>query len=308
MIEPWLENLQSIAHSNIKQGRMPNALALRGDKGLGKQKLLLSLAQSLLCLSSKNGLPCGHCHSCELYIAGSHPEFRRLGQSDKAASIDDVRDLQQWLSSKPSISVAKVVYLGDLSTFSIAVANALLKSIEEPNTNSYFLAYDPRTQQLIATIQSRFQFWVVEGPNQQQCMQWLSDNKQGRSSQLPGFDLCYRLCRGAPYELLEFVRSGQQKQLQSLIEFWQANATNDIIKMLNDKSMPWAIDALILHEQSSLKSTLGNNNKAAQDKSQILMRRYQRLIEFKREFRISLGLNTEIQVLNLLQDMQELTC
>lgn len=308
MIEPWLETIQSIAHSNISQGRMPNALALRGDKGLGKHSLLLSIAQSLLCLLSENGRPCGHCHSCELYIAESHPEFRRLGSSDKAASIDDVRQLQQWLSSKPSISKAKVVYLGDLSTFSTAVANALLKSIEEPNSNCYFLAYDPRTQQLIATIQSRFQFWVVEGPSQQQCMQWLSDNKQARAIQMPGFDLCYRLCRGAPYELLEFVRSGQQKQLQSLIEAWQTNASADIIKMLNDKSMPWAIDALVLHEQSSLKSLLSSNHEAGYNKQQILLQRYQRLIEFKREFRVSLGLNTEIQVLNLLQDIQEITC
>src|SRR5215470_8383699 len=58
-------------------GRLPQALLFEGPRGVGKQRLALWLAQTLLCESSNKGAAgegCGTCQPCRLVLSLSHPD------------------------------------------------------------------------------------------------------------------------------------------------------------------------------------------------------------------------------------------
>jgi DNA polymerase-3 subunit delta' len=55
-------------------GSLPDALLLRGPKGVGKQRLALWLAQLTLCESATDEGPCDDCRSCRLVQRLEHPD------------------------------------------------------------------------------------------------------------------------------------------------------------------------------------------------------------------------------------------
>lgn len=60
----------------VATGRLPQAILLEGPWGVGKQRLALWIAQTLLC-EREGGLgePCGDCHACRLTLSLSHPDL-----------------------------------------------------------------------------------------------------------------------------------------------------------------------------------------------------------------------------------------
>lgn len=73
---PWLEPLQQQLAQSYSQHRFHHAQLFNGDKGVGKQRLVEQLADGLLCASANNLVACGHCKSCLLNQAGTHPDKR----------------------------------------------------------------------------------------------------------------------------------------------------------------------------------------------------------------------------------------
>jgi DNA polymerase III subunit delta' len=59
----------------IASGRLPQALLFDGPRGVGKQRLALWLAQTLVCeVRSGAGAACGECQQCRLVLTLSHPD------------------------------------------------------------------------------------------------------------------------------------------------------------------------------------------------------------------------------------------
>lgn len=92
----------------IRQGTLPAALLYTGPRGVGKQRLALWTAQTLLCeefVSSDTDAPCGHCQNCRFAIRLQHPDlhwfFPRPRLKDADASPDDVRaDLAEAIGER----------------------------------------------------------------------------------------------------------------------------------------------------------------------------------------------------------------
>lgn len=60
----------------VATGRLPQAILLEGPWGVGKQRLALWIAQTLLCERERGvGEPCGECHACRLTLSLSHPDL-----------------------------------------------------------------------------------------------------------------------------------------------------------------------------------------------------------------------------------------
>ena len=73
-MHPWN---QPILDSLVKRlGRLPHAILLYGPQGVGKLALAERAAQLLLCEGTAK--PCDKCNACRWYVAGNHPDFRRL--------------------------------------------------------------------------------------------------------------------------------------------------------------------------------------------------------------------------------------
>jgi len=83
------EALRARLSDAVQSGRLPQTLLFEGPKGVGKQRLALWLAQTLLCENTP--APCGACGACRQVAGLSHPDlhwFVPVELSKKGADAD----------------------------------------------------------------------------------------------------------------------------------------------------------------------------------------------------------------------------
>lgn len=143
-----------------KTERLPSAIILSGTHGIGKKLVAHELARLLLC-EQRATAPlggCGTCRQCTLYNAGTHPDIHNLAfGGDRGANVDDIRLALEKMSLKAFMGGKKVAILDDADEISIVGANVLLKSLEEPRPDTFFILIVANPTRLPSTILSRCQ-------------------------------------------------------------------------------------------------------------------------------------------------------
>ncbi|AGH80764.1 DNA polymerase III subunit delta' [Psychromonas sp. CNPT3] len=173
---PWLSPVFNELLKTYQQGRLAHGLLFTGSVGLGKYKLASQLSVYLLCSDKQANGACGHCHSCRLFSAGNHLDFYILkSENNKAIGIDEVRALINMLNERPHLGDNKVVLIKDSALLSKAAANALLKTLEEPQGNSYLILLADTHHQLMPTLLSRVLHQHIHTPNDAQLLSWLDE-------------------------------------------------------------------------------------------------------------------------------------
>jgi len=152
----------------VNQDRLPSSLLFGGAAGIGKKLVALELARQLLCLTDSadtKRVPqggCGDCQACRLIRAGNHPDLRLVECDAEGASVDQLRETLDKLSLKPFISKRKVTILNDADEISVVGANILLKSLEEPRPENFFILIATTSSRLPQTVLSRCQRWFFD--------------------------------------------------------------------------------------------------------------------------------------------------
>ena len=219
---PWLQ--QNWAHlcDYRLQNRVPQALLITGQKGLGKQQLAFQFAASLLCAKPQdNGLGCGHCDSCLLLKAQTHPDFIQIKPEEpgKAITIGQIRSLVTRLTLKPQFDAYRVVIVNPADLMNTAAANAFLKCLEEPTERTVILLITDKPARLAATIVSRCQKLAVTRPDKKIVSAWL---KQQAMQDDP--ELALGLAQGAPLLALDYAKEGALDMRNDCFKAWMAIA------------------------------------------------------------------------------------
>lgn len=209
--------------------RLPAALLIYGQKGIGKQRLARALGQSLLCVNAASpGYPCGSCDGCHLFEIGNHPDFRFLQPQKDAEdnskavqpkssgakkaspliSVDAIRDLSQLTTTSAHRGGARVIMITPAESLHSSAANALLKMLEEPGSDTNFVLTTNERNRVLPTIRSRcFQLPVKLPPNDVG-MSWLtnqtSEDEKGARS-----ETALSLASYAPFEALALIEDEQ---------------------------------------------------------------------------------------------------
>ncbi|MFA6979713.1 MAG: AAA family ATPase [Ignavibacteriaceae bacterium] len=71
--------------------------------------------------------------------------------------INSIRDIQKYLTLKPECDQKRVIIISEADLMNEAAQNALLKNLEEPPENTYFILTTTKLNQLRETIRSRCQ-------------------------------------------------------------------------------------------------------------------------------------------------------
>lgn len=196
---PWLVPLWQQLLGQLTSGRLPQGLLLSGPVGVGKLALGRLLAQRWLC-QGQQPEPCGQCQSCQLWGAGSHPDYRQLQQQESSrVGIDEVRNLQQQLATTAYLGGRRAVLIHDAAQLTDNAANALLKTLEEPPQGTLLILTVARRESLLATINSRCQHWPLPQPDNQAVQQRLAGLEPDMAAALSA------LCQHAPLTALALI-------------------------------------------------------------------------------------------------------
>lgn len=210
---PWQAGEWSHLTELIETGRLPHALLMVGGQFTGKSHLALALSRLLLCAAPVDGLNCGHCHACELSASGGHGDFRWLQPEEKSRviKIDQVRSAVQFTNQTAGFGVRKVVVLAPADSMNVNAFNALLKSLEEPATDTFLFLVCHRMHNVPATIRSRCQLLRMATPTAEVSLDWLEQLTGSRedSGRLLG------LADGQPLLAQQLYLQGGAEELQA---------------------------------------------------------------------------------------------
>lgn len=220
-MHPW--NAPILESMKGRLERLPHALLLHGPRGAGKLELAERLAQLLLCEHADAARrPCGTCDGCRWYLAGNHPDFRRLepealmrdppeseegeeGPAKRAKQpsliikVEQVRALADFLYIGSHRGKRRVALVHPAEDMNPNAANALLKGLEEPPPGAVFLLVSHRPARLLPTVRSRCVAIPVPIPPAEVARKWLAEQGAKDAERW----LAY--AGGAPLRALEYA-------------------------------------------------------------------------------------------------------
>jgi DNA polymerase-3 subunit delta' len=139
----------------IAAGRLHHATLITGPAGVGKTTLAIRLAQAINCTDPDP--PCGTCRACDLTARLVHPDVYVLdGEADKI-KIDAVREMQGLLTLRPMEAPTRIAVLLAFHKTTEQAMDALLKTLEEPPSQTKLILTADVADALLPTIRSRCQ-------------------------------------------------------------------------------------------------------------------------------------------------------
>ena len=157
----------------LASGKLHHGWILAGLRGLGKSGFADIAARKLIDPDSEFET---------MITRGSHPNLVKImrlpkdppkdgEEVDSAAelkrsiSVDQIRALQKRLTVRLDSSEKRVIIIDCADDLERSAANALLKSLEEPPANTFFLLISHSSDSLLPTIRSRCQILRFEPLN-----------------------------------------------------------------------------------------------------------------------------------------------
>lgn len=165
----------------LSQGGGPHAVLFVGAKGCGANDLARILAAGWMCLQPEDGMPCGTCLPCRTTLTGTNVDFQWVKASGRGGGIrlnkiverpgdkdDDTIPILPFLRGRPLVAKRKVVVIEEAERLFADAANALLKTLEEPETHARLILTTSAVSRVLPTVLSRCLVQTCELPTHQE--------------------------------------------------------------------------------------------------------------------------------------------
>ncbi len=229
---PWQTQLwQRLTHAE----HLPHALLASGMQGIGKRQFIWRWVAWQLCQqkNEQTQTACGQCESCQWLIAGTHPDLRILPPiineddnkkakkpSKPTIKIDDVREIQDFVHQ--GSHGLRICVFDHAETMTIASANALLKTLEEPKQNVQLILISDKPTLLLPTIKSRVQQLPLNQIEQSLACQYV-EQQLGQVSNIPQL---LALSGYAPLQAVKMAESNWYSMRSTWLKTWLALRTH----------------------------------------------------------------------------------
>jgi len=216
-------------------GQMPHALMLTANPGLGLHLFAEQVRASLLCVTPlANAHACESCRSCVARHAGSHPDDCAIHPEEGKVSIgiDLIRWAAERLSKTPQAGGFQVALIEPAHAMTVAAANALLKTLEEPARDTVLILVSEQSGKLLPTVLSRCQRLNIARPSKAQALAWLARTLPASSSAKNHVELSLAISGGAPILAAQLLESGAVQSYQRLSEALDQGVRNGHIDAL----------------------------------------------------------------------------
>lgn len=142
--------------------KLPNKILLSGEKGIGKCTLAYHLINYILSKNEENPYNSNDLqintfnHSFKLIQNNSNPNFILIdvNSEKKSIEINQIRSLISNLNKSSFNSKPRFILIDNIEFLNVNSINALLKILEEPNENTYFILIN-NNKKILSTLLSR---------------------------------------------------------------------------------------------------------------------------------------------------------
>lgn len=221
---------------------LPQTMLAVGESGSLLRLHLDALQAATLCFKpTDEGFACEQCRSCMLLAEGSHPDlWVAAPEPGKQIAIDTLRQAMEWIQYTPQVSNSRWLRIDNAEAMTVAAANAILKTLEEPPTRAHVVLHSEQASRLLPTIRSRLQRIPLPEMQMVQSMHWLQQQGVDAENSVA----LLRQLGNRPLRALELWEAGWLEQRQQ----W--------MRSLLDLSGQGVVVTLKLAEQWSKSSDL----------------------------------------------------
>jgi len=218
---PW--HVDTLTRVLAQRDRLPHALLLLGEAGIGKSRYAQALAAALLCESpAADGRACGRCDACGWVRAGTHPDLRVLtlpvdedGKVGREIRIEQLRALAEFLNVGGHRGGRRVVLVDPADAMNTVTSNALLKTLEEPGEGLVFVLVSGRPDAIAPTVRSRCQAGVLGAPSPDAALAWVRERTGSGPDEARTW---LAMAGGAPLHATRFAEPGQAAAHRAVLE------------------------------------------------------------------------------------------
>ncbi len=161
---------------SLSKEKLHHAYLFYGRVGLGKELLLTSIGNAILC-ESNNLTSCNLCKSCKLILSNNHPDLHKIQREEgkKNISISQIINLRNKIYESPFLGKNKIISIPNIESMSRDASDAILKILEEPPKDTFFIMSSNFIHQIPSTIRSRSIEIEIKNPTFNECREWLSE-------------------------------------------------------------------------------------------------------------------------------------
>ena len=247
-MHPWTQLILDSFRGRLE--RLPHALLVHGPRGVGKLELAERMVQLFLCEAADTSKrPCAQCDACRWYLAGNHPDFRRVEPEilwaeppeknpSRVIKIEQVRELADFLNVNSHRGGRRVALIHPADEMQMASVSALLKSLEEPPPGAMFILVAHRAALLPATIRSRCVRVPVPVPTREAALKWMAEKS------VKGAERWLAYAGGAPLRALEYAADAAS--IEALLSSPAPVDDRDQLERLAEALQKIAIDKSLL--------------------------------------------------------------
>ena len=209
---PWLQAPLQQFEAAHQDGRLGHGWLLAGPQGVGKINLALAVARRLL---EGTGGTVRLLEAVEAATAmferhepaDRHPDLHWIFPELKrhTVTVEQIRGATRALSLTSLTAQAKVLVVEPADAMTLAAANALLKTLEEPSADTYLLLISHQPGKLPATIRSRCQSLPVRCPPFAESIAWLRGT--GKEKETVDWMALLTAAQGRPFQAISLKGS-----------------------------------------------------------------------------------------------------
>ena len=146
-----------------KINKLPNKILLSGKNGIGKSTMAYHFINYLFIKNENfkydiSNFTINFNNKSNILVnSNTHPNLFKIFLKDdkKNIEISEIRNLINFTNLSSLGDQKKIILIDDVEYLSINAVNALLKVVEEPNDNTFFILINNSSKKIIHTLRSR---------------------------------------------------------------------------------------------------------------------------------------------------------